>query len=93
MNIKLKYWFEWTNQGYWRDFAILINYEWIKLDSWNPALQVQKGKLSDPKTSTPQLHKAESSVCDSKEGIFSIPMCSNTYNYDIKDRMDNMRSI
>ena len=66
-------------------------------------MQVQKGKLSDPKTiwtreyllGTVQLHKAESFVCDkvNERGdhfYFQCPL--HTYNYDIMDRMENMRS-
>ena len=67
-------------------------------------MQVQKGKLSDPKTvrttrekllSTAQLHKAESFVCDkvNESGdLFYFQCPVHTYNYDIMDRMDNMRS-
>ena len=57
MNIKLKYWFEWTNQSLWKDFAIFINHELIKLDGWNPALQVQKGNSQIQK----QLEQQENS--------------------------------
>ena len=67
-------------------------------------MHVQKGKFSDPKTirttrekllGTVQLHKAEGFVCDkvNERGdhfYFQCPL--HTYNYDIVDRMENMRS-
>ena len=73
------------------------------LGGWNPSASA-KGKLSDPKTirttreyllCTVQLHKAESFVCDkvNERGdhfYFQCPL--HTYNYDIMDHMDNMRS-